>query len=149
MSTLEATRHRFEIPTMAEIREAIENVRQDARTLWLPVTTIATILILVSGALVGAGMWIARTGDRAASTDELRTELKAMNTQLSTMQGSINALMQMQAAVAETRADVSALNGRMQELSTKLETQDAWIQRLRDDLRRSGYDPPSYPTKRN
>lgn len=131
-------------PTMTQIEKAVENVRTDARTLWVPITGAAAVLILVSGAIFGAGMWVSRTGDQAASTTALAKQLGDMNEKLATMQGSINALMTMQATVAETKAEVGSLEARIENLDIRIQTQDQWIQRLRDDLRKNGYNPPTY-----
>ena len=120
-------------------------IKADARQLWLPVTTVAAVFVVVAGALVGAGMWIARTGDRAATTTQLAGELRTMNTQLATLQGSVNALMGMQSELAKTSANVATMREQMEGFETRLQTMDAWIQTTRDRLKSQGFsDVPDY-----
>lgn len=128
---------------MAEIQKALENV--DARRLIVTASTFVAILGLLLGGTVTATVWVVRTTDKAAAIAPIQQQLGGLNSKLDTMQGSVNALMSMQATVAETKADVGSLKAQITALDTKLQTQDAWIQRLRDDLRARGLNPPPYP----
>jgi peptidoglycan hydrolase CwlO-like protein len=148
MTTLDATIHerpRLRIPTMAEIQKALENV--DARRLIVTASTFVAILGLLLGGTVTATVWVVRTTDKAAAIAPIQQQLGGLNSKLDTMQGSVNALMTMQATVAETKAEVGALNSRLDSMDTAIQSQNAWIMTTRERLSRQGFETPEFQPK--
>jgi hypothetical protein len=127
---------------MAEIKDAVQSVRTDARTLWLPIGVVLVVFMALFGGVVTATTWVVKTNDKAASTTVLAEKMDALNTQIATMQGSINALMQMQSTVAETKAAVSGLESRLDAMETRLQTQTAWMLTTRERLKDQGFETP-------
>ena len=133
------------IPTMAEIQQKLENV--DVRRLVVNLGALFAILAAILGGTVTATVWVVRTTDKAAAVDGLQRELSSLNTKLDTMQGSVNALMTMQATVAETKAEVGALSSRLDNMDTSIQTQNAWIMTTRERLSRQGFETPEFKPK--
>ena len=102
------------------VQRIMEPVKADARQLWLPVTTVLAIVLFIGGATVGGaiavGRWIERSTHQEGTVSSVAGELKTLNTQIATMQGSINALMGMQAKLAETSAEIGGLRGDIEDL---------------------------------
>jgi peptidoglycan hydrolase CwlO-like protein len=137
---------------MAEIDGKV-HARPDARQLWLPITTVLVIVLAIVGATVGGsvavGRWIERNTQQEGTVTSVASELKTLNTQISTMQGSINALMGMQQQLAETSASVGSMKNEMQSFDTRLQTMDAWIQTTRGRLLEQGFrNLPEYQPHR-
>lgn len=109
---------------MAEVNDKAQHLRQDARQLWLPVTTVLVIIVAIMGATVGGsvmvGRWLERSTQQEGTVTSVAGELKTMNTQIATMQGSINALMGMQTKLAETSAELGSLRGEIKNLEREL-----------------------------
>lgn len=129
---------------MADLDKAIQDPRMDARKLWLPVSVIVTILLAVLGSAVGVGWWLNDVQDTAAGQVVTANRLQAVSDQLSQMQGSINALMSMQQAISDTRAEVGALNARLDAYETRMQSMDVWIQTTRERLNKQGLESPPY-----
>lgn len=135
---------------MADLKDGLQDSRMvDAQKLWLPVGKVIAIAVGFVALIFGLGMWTQRTNDRTESAAGLEVQLQSINNQIATMQGSINVLAEMNKVLAETRADVGALDSRVQALdrntSERLNMMDAWIQTTRDRLRDQGFrDVPDY-----
>lgn len=100
---------------MAETNEKAQQSRIDARQLVLPMWMIVAIIGAAVSTGTGAGIWIARTGDRAATVPTIAAELKTLGTQLATLQGSVNVLVGMQESVSDLKAKVDGLEKELEE----------------------------------
>jgi hypothetical protein len=125
--------------TMSETKDKV-----DARSLWLPASMVVVCVAAIGGALLMSGMWIQQINDSRDATASMAGKLDSLISQQSTMQGSLNALMEMQATLSRTSAEVGSLESRMDSFEVRLQTQEAWIQTTRQKLIEQGFRSPDF-----
>lgn len=135
---------------MADLKEGLQDSRMvDAQKLWLPVGKVIAIAVGFIAMIFALGMWTQKTNDRTESAAGLEAQLQSLNTQMATMQGSINVLTAMGKEITQARADIGSLDSRLDGIERntgeRLNMMDAWIQTTRDRLRDQGFrDIPDY-----